>query len=232
MTAVAFTSMDFGPIPPGRTAEISPGVDYDVEGYGWMFGLHTGSDQGRFVYTRMRGDFDVSARIESIHNDKHAFTEAGLLVRRDLSPSGLMFGQFVTNNQYRGEADQYTCIFRLKEGGSLEQGRDGGTHGPGSWGSDHFGYFASGYIRDDASKRPRPFPHVWIRIQRQGNTYRGYLKEADAPWRLLGQITLDLGREPYVGMALSANHHGAEHNTRAVVQYRDLTGFPAAVRSA
>lgn len=227
MAADRFASVDFGPIPAGKTTAV-PGLPgaYDVEGYGRMFGLHLSSDQGRFVYTRIAGDFEITARIHSIHNDKAAFAEAGLMVRRDLSPTGLMLGQFVTNNEYHGKADQYTFPIRLKESGKLIDGPTTRGPLPKSWGNDTFAYFASGFVETDASTKPRPFPNVWLRIRREGSTYSGLFKAGDADWRTLGHVTLDLGPEPYIGMAISANHHGGDSNTRTVVQYRDLAGFP------
>ncbi|MCC7204078.1 MAG: hypothetical protein IT441_03290 [Phycisphaeraceae bacterium] len=234
MTAAAcFTSVDIGSPLPGKTTEITPapgtsGLAYDVEGYGRMFGLHLGSDQGRFVYTRIKGDFEVTARVQSIHNDQAAYAEAGLMVRKDLAPTSLMLGQFVASNEYHGAADQYAFIIRRVPAGSIEKGNGPGPLGQGSWGNDDFTYFPSGYVADDASKHPRPFPGVWIRVRRQGGEYSGMFKAGDAAWRTLGKITLDLGPEPYVGMAVSANHHGGDVNTRAIVQYRELAGFSAA----
>jgi hypothetical protein len=219
-----FTSVDIGNITPGKTAEITPGTGYDIEGYGTMFGHHVSDDQGRFVYVRLARDFDISVRIEDIHNDKLAFTEAGLMARRSLKPSDLLVCQAVTNNEYRGEANFYTLMFRLKEGGTSNNAR-GDYWGKGGYGDEGHVMFCRGYDAMDASQYPRPFPHVWVRLKRVGNAYSGYVKEHNGDWEKQGEMALDLGTSPLVGMCIIANHHGADGTTRAVVKFRDLRGF-------
>jgi hypothetical protein len=213
----------------GTTTEITPGKDYDHEGYGLMFGLHVGSDEGRFSFVKIKGDFDVSVRMESVSNDERAMTEAGLMARKSLHPCDLMLGQAVTTNDYDGEADQYTFMRRTKFAGflfdSMPKQYDGGM------GNEAFSYNASGYQKSNLT-RLRPFPQVWLRLQRQGNLYTGSIKEDEGDWRKIGSVTLDLGEEPLVGMFISANHHSksayvGNPAARAVVKFRDLTGFPA-----
>jgi hypothetical protein len=217
-------------LKPGATTEVTPGKDYDLEGYGLMFGLHVGSDEGRFSYQKIKGDFDVSVRVAGIHNDEQAFTEAGLMARKSLHPCDLMLGQSVSSNEYAGEADQYTFMRRTKFGGFLFDSMP--KDFAGGMGNDAFSYNASGYQANNLN-RLRPFPHVWLRLQRTGNTYTGYAKEENGEWRQIGTVTLDLGVEPLVGLFVSANHHSksayvGNPAARAVVQFRDLAGLPAA----
>ena len=58
------------------------------------------------------GDFDISVQIEGIHNDRHALTEGGLMARNNLTPTSLFVGQFVSNNEYHGESDEYVSPYR------------------------------------------------------------------------------------------------------------------------
>ncbi len=223
-----------GLLKPGRTTIVAPGRDYDLEGYGLMFGLHQGSDEGRFAFARIKGDFDISVRIEDIHNDEKAFTEAGLMVRRSLHPCDLMLGQSVSSNEYAGEADQYTFMRRTKYAGFLYDATPA-HYGDNGYGNETFSYNATGYQTHNL-RHGRPFPHVWLRLVRTGNTYTSYTKENDAAWHRMGEVALDLGGEPLVGLFVSANHHSAtgvvgNPAARAVVRFRDLTGFPAAVAS-
>ena len=90
-----FTSIDIGKPAPkaGITTVVRAGKDYDVKGYGTMFGFHIGSDRGRFVFTRMTGDFDISVQIDSLHPDNPSLSKAGLMVRKSLDPTSLFFGQ-------------------------------------------------------------------------------------------------------------------------------------------
>jgi hypothetical protein len=61
------------------------------------------------------------------------------------------------------------------------------------------------------TRRPVLILFVWLRMIRQGNVYKAYLKFGNADdwgkWEKMGVITFDLGEEPVVGIALSANHH-------------------------
>lgn len=223
------------PLKVAKFVEVTPGKDYDLEGYGLMFGLHVGSDEGSFTYLPVRGDFDVTVRIASIHNDDQAFTEAGLMARKSRHPSDLMVGQSVSTNEYEGDADQYTFMRRTKFGGFLYDAAPKDLPGGGGLGNADFSYQARGYQADNSGKKgghARPFPDVWLRLKREGNTYTGWRKEgADGEWAQVGTTTVDLGEEPLVGIFISANHH-ARPNTwgnptsRAFVQFRDLSGFP------
>ena len=220
-----FTSMDMGDILEGKTTEITPGVNYDIDGYGLMFGHHNRCDQGRFVYTRIKGDFDISVQMESVRNDKNAFAEAGLMVRKDLTPNGLMLGQSVANNEYHSEGDQYIFMYRLKENGCSDDNPVSEIFGKGTYGNKNYAHSGWGYYPDDVGKRPRPFPKVWLRIKREGNRYVGFFRENDLPWTKLGETRIKLGKEPYVGMFITANHHGGNANIRAQAKFRNLQGF-------
>lgn len=225
-----FTSVDIGNIKAGSTTEIAPGKDFEIRGFGKQFGLHASSDEGRFVYTKLKGDFDITVQVRAVENENQDFGEVGLLVRKDLSPTALEVGQFVSNNFF-GEHDQYTFIFRTKEGGSIEPWHSGwipNFWGPGSHGNPSFGYYGKGWSKE--YPRPRPFPYVWLRLIRTGNVYRGLIKEYLDSWNVLGQATLELGEEVLVGMAISANHHkkspnGAigDPNVATNVSFRNLT---------
>ena len=109
-------SVDIGDIKPGTTMLTNEGKGLKLMGYGTMFGMHVNSDQGRFAYTKMKGDFDVIVQVENVVSSTQAFAEGGIMVRKDLNPGGLMVANFVTGNKYNGESDQYTFMWRTKEG--------------------------------------------------------------------------------------------------------------------
>jgi len=208
----ALTSVDIGSIRPGTTTMINDGNGIKLQGYGTMFGMHHSSDEGRFAYTKIRGDFDIIIQVDTVVSSGESFAEGGLMVRKDLNPKGLMVANFVTNNNYKGETDQYTYMFRTKEGGSIEPYWDmsiDGFYGDKTFGNPAFGYSARGWSTTNTPARP--FPYVWLRIIRQGNTYKAYRrfgsKEDWGKWEKMSEITVDLGNEPLAGIALSANHH-------------------------
>lgn len=207
----ALTSVDIGEIKPGVTSLINDGKGLKLTGYGTMFGMHTNSDQGRFAHRKVKGDFDIIVQVESVISSTQAFAEGGIMIRKDLNPGGLMVANFVTGNKYNGESDQYTFMWRTAEGGTIEPYWDiiEGFYGERTFGNPGFGYTARGWSKTNTPARP--YPYVWLRIIRQGNVYKAYRKYGSAEdwgkWEKMGEITLDLGEEPMVGIALSANHH-------------------------
>lgn len=217
-----FTSVDVGEVAAGSTTELVPGKDFELRGFGSQFGLHVKADAGRFVYTKLKGDFDITVQVRAIESEVQNFGEVGLLVRQDLSPTGLQVGQFVSSN-FDGEQDQYTFIFRNRPGGRIDPWQENwipGYWGPGSHGSAGFGYFAKGYAAE--KPRPRPFPYVWLRLIRTGDTYRGLIREYLDSWQQLGMTTLALGEEVYVGLAISANHHSRDGKVSAAATNASL----------
>jgi hypothetical protein len=214
-----FISVDIGNPAPlaGSTTVVRPGRDFDVHGYGTMFGLHVSSDRGRFVYVRKRGDFDLSVQIADVHPDNPSLAKGGLMVRRSLEPTDLFFGQEVSTNEFSYNCDQYVTIYRLKAGGALDP--------VDLVVNDELRYKPSGYLERSCTDRPRPFPLVWLRLTRVGNTYTGYRKEADGDWIKMGGFTFDLGDNPCVGMYVAPNEHGLGPDNGATVKFRHLQGL-------
>ena len=151
-----------------------------------MFGMHVNSDQGRFAYTKMKGDFDVIVQVENVVSSTQAFAEGGIMVRKDLNPGGLMVANFVTGNKYNGESDQYTFMWRTKEGGTIEPYWDiiEGFYGERTFGNPAFGYTARGWSKTNTPARP--YPYVWLRIIKA----RQCLQSLSKIWqcRRLGQV--------------------------------------------
>lgn len=237
-----FTSIDIGKIKEGKTVEVTSGTDFDIDSYGTMFSHHVepgAGDEGRFVYTRVNGDFDFQVRVESIHNDSYNLTEACIMARKDLDPKSIFVCPSVTSNEFKGEAGLFTYIVRLKQGGTSYDSKHS-FHGEEPYRNDHYYYgneqynsCSWGFAETRADLYPRTFPYVWLRLKKQGNLYAGYFKQNSVPgegWTLLAQWEIDLGVEPYVGMNIIANHHSSDgkwdlekmRRTRAQVKYRDL----------
>jgi len=222
---LSFNSIDFGDIKSGKTTVLNPGKDFDVEGYGRMFCHHLGSDEGRFVYVQVKGDFDISVRLESIHNDAAALTEAGLMVRKSLDPTSLLMSMAVTNNEYQSEGWPYTFMYRLVPGGFAGLNNEPSrnlTHGEKTYGNSAFGCSDVEYFHGNMSTIPRPMPNVWVRLTKVGDRYTGYRKENNGEWVKLGDYTLNMGEDLYVGLFISGNHHGGNKDTRSVVKFRDV----------
>ena len=220
-----FNSVDFGNINQGETNQLTPGKDFDVVGYGSMFCHHTGSDEGRFVYTKLTGDFDVTVRIESIHNDTAALSEVGIMARQSLDPTSVLMSMAVTNNEYKSEGWPYTFMYRIVPGGFAgmnKQFSKNGTHGEKTYGNFAFGCSDVNYIHGDMSLNPRPLPNVWVRLTKVGDRYTGYRKENNGEWVKLGDYTLNMGEELYVGLFITANHHGGTTKNKTEAKFREL----------
>ena len=220
-----FNSIDFGTIKPGKTTQLLAGKDFDVEGYGRMFCHHISSDEGRFVYTKLTGDFDVTVRVENIHNDTAALSEVGIMARQSLDPTSILMSMAVTNNEYKGEGWPYTFMYRIvPEGfaGKDKRYSKNGTHGEKTYGNFAFGCSDINFVNDNLSLVPRPIPHVWVRLTKVGDRFAGYRKEKNEDWVKLGDYTLNMGEELYVGLFISANHHGGTANNKTEVKFRDL----------
>jgi hypothetical protein len=228
-----FTSLDIGNPTAGTTAELTPGKYFDIKGYGSMFGLHTNSDMGRFVYTRLSGDFDISVRVANFVADSSTNSTAGLMVRKGLEPDDLFFALgSATNAEYSGPVDIATLLYR-KVVNSSEC-------------PINFAYGSPKFSPTGSKETGLQYPNVWVRITRVGNTYTGYLKNGTAgKWEAqyffkaedgpvavgchvredAPAVTVDLGEQPYVGMFITANEHGGGPTNGVKVEFRDLKGF-------
>jgi len=211
-TANDFEVADIGNCKTGYAALYNEGKGLQIKGYGTMFGMHVGKDQGRFVYKTLNGDFDIIAQVESVLSSSRAYAEGGIMIRESLEPDARMLGMLVANNNYEGENDQYTFLFRNKKGGSIEPYWTiiDGFYGERTRGNPGFGYSARGWSKNN--KPERPFPNVWIRLIRQGNifsAYRSFGEQGpyDFRWEKMSEINMVLPANALVGFALSANHH-------------------------
>ena len=48
----------------------------------------------------------------------------------------------------------------------------------------------------------------WIRVTRQGTTFRGYQSADGTSWTLVGTVTLNLPATAYVGLAVTSHRNG------------------------
>jgi len=232
-TEYGLKSFDFGNIKKGKITELKPGSDYDVEGCGRMFGQHMASDEGRFVYARMEGNFDVSVQMAELFNPDRNMVAAGLMVRKDFNSDGLFTSVAVAGNDYVGDVDQYVMPFRMMRYGSIDSDTrkvNDGYYGRGAHGNETLSYFSKLYVVKN-QMRPRPFPDVWVRLNRTGRRYTGYYKEGNGDWIKIGDTFVDLGDSPYVGMYVAAQEHRTDPyeptnpDTFATVKFRNLTGL-------
>lgn len=213
-----FTSIDMGNPPPkeGKTVEVTPMQKYTVTGFGKSFGAWQTNDQGRFVYVKMTGDFDVSFRIENVITNT-AVPEIQLMVRKSLDPEDIFFAAGIVYDK------GYDIWVNRLERRLIPHTAQ--MNGKPAW-ADTWDPFPKGCVG--------PFPDYWVRVKREGNLFRGYYKsgsqttwtEAKREPNWLNGVTLDMDKEVYVGMALSSDvDRKNKENEGITVTFSELTGF-------
>lgn len=118
-----FLSTDINTGLGGTTLTVGPD-GFDVSGGG--ADIWNQSDGLRFHYKQFQGDFDISARVESVQNID-AWSKAGVQVRQSLAPNSVHAMAVVTPGN--GFAFQY----RNAEGGSSSHVSGGLSYFPYSW---------------------------------------------------------------------------------------------------
>ncbi len=216
------------PTKTGTTVEVQKGRAYDITGYGTEYGHHCSEDQGRFIYRRLVGDFDVSAQVTMVRNDKNNAAKAGLIARAsatDLAANflGPMVISDVPNARHKdgGFPDSYTFDARTRRAGNLKIG-----------GFDY--HPVSGATK-------RNYPDVWLRLKRTGKQIQAFRSTDGKNWLEippLGRLNnykpfgLELPDTAYVGFCVSSNPQG-NPDLRSSASFRNIRGFePDDVTSA
>lgn len=229
----AYESMDFlGLRPthrilmtPGTTTQIEAGKSYDMTASGDDFGIHRPNDEGRFLYTTIEGDFDVSVQVASLTIDNpNTFAKAGILARPSLNSDDLFVHVTAPADlspfAHRETKDSYYFGRRFVVGGSL--------------------YNSKYDYAFDPSYEERTYPNVWIRLTRKGNEFRGYKSKNGIDWKEWGAPawrTVDLGKKLYVGLTLSSYVEPRKREDNAgeylvfvghvaKAQFRNIKGLP------
>jgi len=121
-----FTSSDIGsPSPAGKTTVVTAGQAYDMSAAGTRIGGT--SDQFRFVYTAITGDFDIKVRIAAF-SATDAWAKAGLMVRSSLSDNSPMFAAFA-----QASSGDDGVVTRAKPGANAAQTTAGSPKYPNAW---------------------------------------------------------------------------------------------------
>jgi hypothetical protein len=216
--AEALTSVDYNMPLPGSTTEVTPWTAYDLTASGKQFGVHHDKDEGRFAYVPITGDFDLWCRIESVTNDAGNLATAGLMARKSLNDDSEYVHIAANSHSPKWVGTKYgydSFIFNVRgvAGGNLFKD----------------GTFMYGCARNVNRPEDRriAFPNCWVRLKREGNTFRAWFadtagqpsesdwiahefKTAEGSWQ--GQrppVVVDqhgvFPERLYVGLALEAN---------------------------
>ncbi|MGE5741870.1 MAG: TolB family protein [Candidatus Aminicenantes bacterium RBG_16_66_30] len=118
---------------PGAVGEDSAGGSLVIDGAGANMWFAT--DEGYFVWKRLKGDFIVSARVEFVGKGVEAHRKIGWMARSTMDTgsaqaSAVVHGDGLTSLQYRKEAGKDTEEVRLSISGpdQIQLERKGGTY--------------------------------------------------------------------------------------------------------
>jgi hypothetical protein len=172
-------NIPLGQEPAGSAGFTSSTGTYTLTAAG--AGLAGSSDEFHYAYQLVSGDAEIIARVAS-ESATDFFTEAGLLVRDNLSP---------------GAADAFMG----------EYGPGGNHNAPVfKWRPNQGGQTM---VVDTMSNTQAP--PLWLRLVRSGNVLTGYWAQdinngqSHGPWQQLGTETIPMGAAVLVGLALASD---------------------------
>jgi len=157
-------------------------------------------DEFHFSYIETKGDFDMTARIESL-SAPHLYTKAGLMAREELTNNCRhIFFQVFPNNKPRNKNNGgYEFQYRQTKAGEMKAIYPATAIG--------------------IPKFPVNYPNTWIRLKRVGNDFTGLYSSDGKTWIVYASYSLDLPKKIYLGLAVTS------HNTKetATALFRDIT---------
>ncbi|MEI7831348.1 MAG: hypothetical protein WCI31_16330 [Prolixibacteraceae bacterium] len=157
-------------------------------------------DEFHFSWLEKKGDFDLTARIESL-TAPHLYTKAGLMAREELSDNSRhIFFQVFPNNKPRNKNNGgYEFQYRAAKAGEMKAIYPASATG--------------------APEFPANYPNTWIRLKRSGNIFTGFYSPDGKTWKVYTTYTLELSKKVYLGFAVTS------HNTKetATALFRDIS---------
>ncbi len=187
-----FKSTDIGnPDLSGVTDLINDGISITAGGAD-IWGM---KDEFRFSYFEQTGDFDLSARIESL-TAPNLYTKAGLMAREELSDNSrhIFFQVFPNNNARNKNNGGFEFQYRKVKNGEMKA-----IYPAKSDGSPEF---------------PVNYPNTWIRLKRAGNDFTGFTSQDGKTWKAYTTFTMELSEKIYLGLAVTS--HDTKKTAKAV----------------
>jgi hypothetical protein len=250
--ADTLASIDFNLPIAGTTTEVTPWTAYDMTASGKQFGVHHAKDEGRFAYVSITGDFDIWCRIEAVQNDAGNLATAGLMARKSLNDDSEYVHIAANSHSPKWVGTKYgydSFIFNVR-----------GVAGGNLFKEGTFMYGCARNVNRPDDRRIA-FPNCWVRLKRQGNTFRAWFAETAGEPAESGWIAHELktaegswqGQRPpvihdkdgafpqtlYVGLALEANaEEYKDSRPVARARFREIHGLspkaggPAPARSS
>jgi hypothetical protein len=171
-------NIPFGREPSGTATYNSSTATYSLTAAG--SGFQNTADQFHYAYQLLNGDGEIVARLAS-ETALDYFTEAGLLIRDNLSPGS----PTAFMGEYGVGGDHNSPVFKARPGQN-----------------------APLMIFD--TQTGTQAPPVWLRLVRSGNSFTGYWAHDNGdgthgPWQQLDMETVPMGATVFVGLAVASN---------------------------
>src|SRR5581483_6007282 len=136
-------------------------------------------------------DFDLAVRVDAL-SKTNPYTKAGLMARESRDPSSRYVFAFAYPSNAAAPGDRSGDLqWRPAPGASAEA-----AHLP---------------VKNN-------LPDTWLRLQRAGNTFSGFISADGDTWTSLGQQTIDMPASVELGLALTSHDPAA----KATASFRDL----------
>lgn len=176
--------------------------------------LQNSSDSCHFVYQNINGDFDIVTKIDSITPvDNHAFS--GIMVRNSLNDDsgtialGISHTKAYEWKETNTETGKTTSYYRNPFGIYL-CGRDSDKGEMDSLAenldtTDAAQKSGVQLLRDIEFKDGLEYKGYYLRLIRKGNRFTAYASPNGSNWTLVGNKTLALNKECYIGVAVDGN---------------------------
>jgi len=176
--------------PPGNVSSCSSNV-YVINAGG--IDLTATTDNLRFLYQTVDGDFDARVRVVSLERGDRLETtsKAILTARSGTNATDAAVNLFITPSY---PADNNVISSARLDAGASTTNSLGGAAGNG-------------------------LPNAWLRIKRQGDVYTTYRSTNGTDWVQLGSTTANLGGSPVVGMGV-ISHRNARTVTATFTDFQ------------
>ena len=159
-------------------------------------------DEFHFVYRQLTGDAEIIARVNNITNTSD-WAKGGIMMRGSLDNNAQHAFMVIAPNPGNIGGPAYAMQSRNENGGST----------------------ASSSTTRITNSLP-----MYVRLVRNGNTFRGYVSATNGNWKLVGTKTINMGETMFVGLATTSHRDGVL--TSAVYDQVSVTGSQANVLAA
>lgn len=147
--------------------------------------LGGGTDSLQFFCEPREGDFDVKVRVTSLTGAAY-WARVGLQVREHSGSNSRNLNAVVYQSNQR---NNYAFYRRLTQGAGYD-----------NWGSEFGGV---------------PYPNAWIRLRREGNTFRAFSSTDGQNWVSRAETTFEIPEETLVGFFLASEDGDLNHSAYA-----------------